>query len=65
MAVLAESVHEIGAPARRIAAVAIFTTVKSRVVDLWPPAIVAVGLGLSLVWTVGLSWLLYAMIYSS
>ena len=34
------------------------TTIKSLIVDFWPQTIVAVGVGLSLVWTAGLFWLI-------
>jgi hypothetical protein len=62
MATLVQSVHEIEAPAQCSPTVASATTIKSRAVDLWPPTIVAVGLGLSLAWTAGLFWLLYVMV---
>jgi hypothetical protein len=62
MAAVVESVHEIEALASRSPAVGSSTTIKSRVVDLWPAAIVAVGLGLSLAWTAGLFWLAYVIV---
>jgi hypothetical protein len=62
MATLVGSVHEIEASAQRSSTVASSTTIKSRVVDWWPPTIVAVGLGLSLAWTAGLFWLLYEIV---
>lgn len=63
MATLVENVLAIEAPAsRRSRAVASATTIKSRVVELWPATIVGVGLGLSLAWTAGLFWLVYVMV---
>jgi hypothetical protein len=63
MATLVENVLEIEAPSsRRSVAVASATTIKSRVVELWPATIVGVGLGLSLAWTAGLFWLVYVMV---
>jgi hypothetical protein len=38
------------------------TAIKSRIVDLWPQTIVAVGVGLSLIWTAGLFWLLCVIV---
>jgi hypothetical protein len=62
MAALVGSVHAIAASAQRSPTVASFTKIKSRLVELWPPAIVAVGLGLSVAWTASLFWLLYAIV---
>ena len=61
MATLVGSVHEIEAPPRR-SPVASSTTIKSRWADMWPQTIVAVGLGLSLLWTATLFWLLYEIV---
>lgn len=61
MATLVGSVHEIEAPPRR-SPVASLRTTKSRWVEMWPQTIVAVGLGLSLLWTASLLWLLYEVV---
>jgi hypothetical protein len=36
--------------------------VKRSIADVWPTVIVAFGLGLSVVWTAGLFWLLYVLV---
>jgi hypothetical protein len=36
--------------------------VQSRVIELWPPTVVALGLGLSVAWTASLFWLLYLIV---
>jgi hypothetical protein len=38
------------------------TPLKSRWADMWPPTIVAIGVGLSLLWTASLFWLLYEIV---
>lgn len=62
MTTLVRSLHEIEASAQCSPAVASSSKLRSRVVGLWPPTIVALGLGLSIAWTAGLFWLLYAMV---
>lgn len=66
MTALIEHANELGAAfppltgvpttARRIA------TTKSKIANLWPPALIALGLVLTLTWNVGLVWLLYLLI---
>jgi hypothetical protein len=62
MATLVGSVHAIEASAQRFPTVASSTKIKSLLVELWPPTIVAVGLGLSVAWTASLFWLLYVIV---
>jgi hypothetical protein len=65
MTTLVRSVHEIEAATQRSATVAspiTSITVQSRVLELWPPTVVALGLGLSLAWTAGLFWFLYVIV---
>ena len=62
MAALARNVCEIGVSAQRSPTVEAPATIKSRIADLWPQTIVAVGVGLSLVWAAGLFWLLYELV---
>jgi hypothetical protein len=65
MTTLVGSVHEIEASTERSPAVASpmsSMTVQSRVVELWPPTVVALGLGLSMAWTASLLWLLYLIV---
>jgi hypothetical protein len=38
------------------------SSLKRSIVDVWPTAIVAFGLGLSVVWTAGLAWVLYELV---
>jgi hypothetical protein len=59
MATLVGSVHEIEAPR---SAVASSTSIKFRLVEMWPQTIIALGLGLSLLWTASLFWLLYEIV---
>ena len=61
MATLVGSVDEIEAPPRRSHVVS-STNVKSRLVEMWPQTIIALGLGLSLLWTASLFWLLYEIV---
>jgi hypothetical protein len=66
MTAFVEHAHELGVtfPAtdasptatRRVA------TIKSKLANFWPPALIAVGLALTLGWNVGLAWLLYRLI---
>jgi hypothetical protein len=37
-------------------------TIKSRLANFWPPALIVFGLVLTLGWNVGLAWLLYELI---
>jgi hypothetical protein len=37
-------------------------TIKSKLASFWPPALIALGLLLTLGWNVGLVWLLYLLI---
>jgi hypothetical protein len=37
-------------------------TIKSKLANFWPPALIAFGLVLTLGWNVGLAWLLYELI---
>lgn len=66
MTVFVERAHELGvtfaptgAPPTAIRTVA---TIRSRLANLWPPALIAFGLVLTLGWNVGLVWLLYELI---
>jgi hypothetical protein len=55
MTAFVEHAHEFGS-AHRIA------TIKSKIANFWPPALIALGLVLTLTWNVGLVWLLYMLI---
>jgi hypothetical protein len=59
MVTLVESAREIEASVERAFST---SSLKRRVADLWPTAIVAVGLSLSVAWTAGLFWLLYMLV---
>jgi hypothetical protein len=61
MATLVGSVHQIESPPD-CSRVASWTTVKSRLVEVWPQTIIALGLCLSLLWTASLFWLLYEFV---
>jgi len=37
-------------------------TIRSRLANFWPPALIALGLVLTLSWNIGLAWLLYLLI---
>jgi len=60
--IVGANVYEIGAPAQRSPTVDPPATIKSRIAKLWPQIVVAVGVGLSLVWAAGLFWLLYELV---
>lgn len=55
------SVHEIEA-ASRPAIVFAGKTLKARITDLWPVAVIAFGVLLIIAWTGGLSWLLLSLL---
>jgi hypothetical protein len=66
MTALVEHAHELGvtfpstgAPPTATRTVA---TIRSRLANFWPPALIAFGLVLTLGWNVGLVWLLYSLI---
>jgi hypothetical protein len=66
MTVFVERAHELGvtfpptsAPPTAPRTVA---TIKSKLANFWPPALIALGLVLTLGWNVGLAWLLYEII---
>jgi hypothetical protein len=66
MTALVEHAHELGvafpptdAPPN---ATSTFAAIRSRLVKFWPPALIAIGLVLTLGWNVGLVWLLYELI---
>jgi hypothetical protein len=61
MATLVGSVHQIES-SPECSHAASSTTVKSRLVEMWPQSIIALGLGLSLLWTASLFWLLYEIV---
>jgi hypothetical protein len=61
MVSLVGSVHQIESSPQYSQA-ASWTTAKSRLVEMWPQTIIALGLGLSLVWTASLFWLLYEIV---
>ena len=61
MATLVGSVHQIELSPQRSHA-ASSTTAKSRLVEMWPQTIIVLGLGLSLLWTASLFWLLYEIV---
>jgi hypothetical protein len=66
MTAFVEHAHELGvtfsptdAPP---AATRIVATIRSRLANFWPPALIGFGLVLTLGWNVGLAWLLYELI---
>jgi hypothetical protein len=66
MNALVEHAHEFGvtipptdAPPTATRKVA---TIRSRLANSWPPALIAIGLVLTLGWNLGLVWLLYELI---
>ena len=61
MATLVGSVHQIES-SPQCSHAASSTTVKSRLVEMWPQSIIALGFGLSLLWTASLFWLLYEIV---
>ena len=61
MATLIGTVHQIES-SPQCSHVASSTSVKTRLVEMWPQTIIAVGLGLSFFWTAGLFWLLYEIV---
>jgi hypothetical protein len=61
MATLVGTVHQIESSPQCSHAVS-STTVKSRLVEIWPRTIIALGIGLSLLWTASLFWLLYEIV---
>ena len=61
MATLVGRVHQIES-SRQCSRATSSTTFKSRVVETWPQTIIVLGLGLSLLWTASLFWLLYEIV---
>ena len=66
MTAFVEHAHELGvafsptgAPPTATRTVA---TIRSRLANFWPPALIGFGLVLTLGWNVGLAWLLYELI---
>jgi hypothetical protein len=62
MAALVKGVDSIEASAQNSSYGATPAAIKSNIVDFWPQTIVAVGVGLSVVWAAGLLWLLYVIV---
>jgi hypothetical protein len=66
MTAFVEHAHELGvtfpATDARPTATRTVATIKNRLANFWPPALIAVGLALTLGWNVGLVWLLYRLI---
>jgi hypothetical protein len=64
MAILVASVREVEARETKASEspTIAFARTRSRFGSLWPPALVAIGLGLSVAWTASLLWLFYAAI---
>jgi hypothetical protein len=66
MTAFAEHAHELGTTFPPAADAQTAThrvaTLKSRLANFWPPALIALGLALTLSWNVGLVWLLYELI---
>ena len=63
MTMLVERAHEIEAttapPSKSATSKAM---VKAKFADLWPQAVLALGVSLTVVWTAGLVWLLYLVV---
>jgi hypothetical protein len=60
MTTLVERAHEIQATTAPSSTSATFKAmVKAKFDDLWPQAVLALGLSLTVAWTAGLVWLLY------
>jgi hypothetical protein len=66
MTAFAEHAHELGVAFPPTDALPTATrtvaTIRSRLANFWPPALIALGLVLTLGWNVGLVWLLYELI---
>lgn len=66
MTAFVEHAHELGvtfpATDAPLTATRRVATIKSKLANFWPPALIAVGLALTLGWNVGLAWLLYRLI---
>lgn len=66
MTAFVEHAHELGVtfPATGAPSTATRTvaTIKSKLANFWPPALIAFGLVLTLGWNVGLVWVLYELI---
>jgi hypothetical protein len=66
MTAYVEHPHELGvtfpATDALLTATRTVATIKSRLANFWPPALIAGGLALTLGWNVGLAWLLYRLI---
>ena len=61
MTMLVEQAHEIeAAPSSKSATSK--AMVKAKFADLWPQAVLALGLSLTAAWTAGLVWLLYLVV---
>ena len=59
-----EHAYELGAKQHTAAAptpTRTIATIRSRLANLWPPALIGFGLILTLGWNVGLVWLLYEL----
>jgi hypothetical protein len=61
MATLVASVQEIETSVQHSHSVS-NSAYKLRMAEIWPRTLVAVGLGLSLLWTASLFWLLYEIV---
>jgi hypothetical protein len=61
-----ERAHELDATPRHAAITPTATrqvaAIKSKLANFWPPALIVLGLLLTLGWNVGLVWLLYLLI---
>ena len=66
MTTLVERAHEIQATTAPSSTSATSATskamVKAKFDDLWPQAVLALGLSLTVAWTAGLVWLLYLVV---
>jgi hypothetical protein len=65
MTAFVEHAHELGAtfpPTATQTATRSVAAIKSKLANFWPPALIALGLLLTLGWNVGLVWLLYLLI---
>ena len=63
MTTLVEQAHEIQATTAPSSTSATSEAmVKAKFDDLWPQAVLALGLSLTVAWTAGLVWLLYLVV---
>ena len=64
MTTLVERAHEIQATTAPVSSASATSKamVKAKFADLWPQAVLALGVSLTVVWTAGLVWLLYLVV---